>query len=264
MDRLFPTAPEQVLLREAAWETYLVNSPYDNVFEVVKGEYHRAVSQLGGLKPQTGGRHFLDPAERLAQHLMLLYWRGRISWENEGAILKELFDRAPDEVRAEALEFVGHSLWRGEFELPEDQAARLRNLWSRRWKAIRAEPHDRKEAATFGWWFASSGKLQDEWLLEQLLEVLEAGIAPDADHLVLGKLAELSPSKPYETIHAARLLVVANPQAHFLLVSNEPLRRIVSVAQASGVEKAHQEARDLLNELGARGYRALDDLAVVL
>jgi len=265
LNQIFPTAADAALLREAAWETYLANSPYDNAFDVLKGEYHRAVSELEEIKAPTDRRRFLDPAERVAEHLMILYWRGRITWDNEGDMLQEFFERAAEEVRAQALEFVGHSLWRGEYDLSAEQAARLRELWRRRWETIRAVPDaHRKEGATFGWWFASSRKLPDDWLLQQLLEILEAGFAPDADHLVIAKLAELAPAKPYEAARAARLLVAVKPEAHFLSISDEPLRRVVGVALASEEERAKQEARDLLNDLAARGYRALDDVAAEL
>jgi len=261
LGRLFPTNPNEAPLREAMWETYLANNPYDNVFDLLKREYRRAVEELAELNPVTDRRRFVDPVERLAQHLMILYWRGRLTWDNEDGILPRFFDVAPDDARGEALNFVGHSLWRGDFEVPLDQSARLRELWSRRWGEVRRDPQGhRKEAAAFGWWFASK-KLPDDWLLQQLLEVLAAGFALDADHLVLERLADLAQANPAETAHAVRLLISASPESHFLLISNEPLRRIVSIALDSDRSQAQQEGRHLLNELGAMGYRALDDLS---
>ncbi len=261
LGKLFPTNPNEGPLREAMWETYLANNPYDNVFDLLKGEYRRAVEELAELNPATDRRRFVDPVERLAQHLMILYLRGKLTWENEDGILRRFFDVAPEAARGEALNFVGHSLWRGDFEVPLDQSARLRELWSRRWDEVRRDPQGhRKEAAAFGWWFASK-KLPDDWLLQQLLEVLEAGFELDADHLVLERLADLAQANPAETAHAVRLLISASPESHFLLISNEPLRRIVSIALDSDRSQAQQEGRHLLNELGAMGYRALDDLS---
>src|ERR1700693_4133849 len=84
-------------------------------------EYHRAVSEIRELTELTDRRRFVDPAGKLAEHLITLYWRGRVTWDSHGGILQEFFDRAPQKARAHALEFVGRSLWRGQMPLAEDQ-----------------------------------------------------------------------------------------------------------------------------------------------
>jgi hypothetical protein len=265
LDRLFPTDPKLALLRASVWETYLVNAPYDSVFDILEGEYHRAVSEIRELTELTDHRRFVDPAGKLAEHLITLYWRGRVTWDSHGGILQEFFDRAPQKARAHALEFVGRSLWRGQMPLAEDQPERLRELWRRRFEAFAANTESgREEVGEFGWWFASSGKLPDDWLIEGLLRLLEAGVAVEADHLVLERLADLAPANPFEAVRAARLMVKLKPEAHFMLTTNEHLRRIVSAALIADNGKARSEATDLMNELAAKGYRGMDDLAAEL
>jgi len=262
LERIFPTNPELALLRAAVWETYLANRAYDTPFEILEGEYHRAVSEIDQATERSDRRRFVDPAEKLAEHLMTLYWRGRVTWTSHGSILTEFFGRAPEKVRTHALEFVGRSLWQGPAPLAEDQSERLRELWRRRLEAFEArQKSGREEVGSFGWWFASSGKLPDDWLIDELLRLLEAGVAIDADHLVLERLADLAPAKPFEAVRAARLMIKVQREPHFLLTTNEPLRRTVSAALIADNDRARSEARDLMNELAAKGYRGLDDLA---
>jgi hypothetical protein len=62
------------------------------------------VSEIGEAGSEEDRRRFVDPSEKLAEHLITFYWRGRLTWDNEGGLLTEFFDRAPERVRAEALE----------------------------------------------------------------------------------------------------------------------------------------------------------------
>ena len=262
LERLFPNDPKQALLRAAVWETYLVNALYDNVFDVLEPEYHRAVADLGAGTESDGRRRFVDPAGKLAEHLIVLYWRGRITWNSHNNMLQGFFDRAPEKARVHAMEFIGRSLWRGETPLQADQQERLRDLWRRRFEVFEAErAPNRNEVGTFGWWFASSGKLSDDWLIHELLRLLESGAAVEADHLVIERLAGLASTKPFEAVRATHLMITIRPEAHFLLMTNEPLRRIVSAALVADDDRARSEAKDLMNELAAKGYRGLDDIA---
>jgi hypothetical protein len=262
IERLFPNDPKQALLRAAVWETYLVNAPYDTVFDVLEPEYHRAVAELRTETEADDRRRSVDPAGKLAEHLIVMYWRGRITWNSHHNILQAFFDRAPEKARVHAMEFVGRSLWRGETPLQADQQERLRELWRRRVEVFQADRDpNRNEVGAFGWWFASSGKLADDWLLHELLRLLESGVAVESDHLVIERLAGLASTKPFEAVRATHLMITIKPEAHFLLMTNEPLRRIVSAALVADDDRARLEAKDLMNELAAKGYRGLDDLA---
>lgn len=44
---IFPKAPDETYLRDAAWETYVVFcQPYDDVLEILKEEYEHAIEKL--------------------------------------------------------------------------------------------------------------------------------------------------------------------------------------------------------------------------
>jgi hypothetical protein len=203
----------------------------------------------------------VDPLGNVAEHLMAQYWRGHLTWENYDRILAEFYKCAPERVRAHAMEFVGRGLWQAQDIPSEEQQERLKDLWRRRIDAFEsAKESNRSEVAAFGWWFASSGKLDDDWLIRELLRILEGGASVEAEHLVIERLADVAPIRPYEAVRAARLMTSLKPEAHFLLTTNEALRRTVSAAMIAGDNHARTEAKDLINEPAARGYRGMDDL----
>lgn len=79
-DRICPGGVER-RLRDAAWEAYLASAPYENVFEVLRHQYQAAVEELPTVRDEDDRRHFLNPSARLAEHLMILYLRGRLTFD---------------------------------------------------------------------------------------------------------------------------------------------------------------------------------------
>ena len=73
---IFPSGESLHHLRAAAWETYILFCrPYDDIFEILQGEYHRAIARLG--EDNTKWRNTYNDEEHLADHLMTFYWRGK-------------------------------------------------------------------------------------------------------------------------------------------------------------------------------------------
>src|SRR6266849_2125663 len=96
-------------LRDAAWETYIIFcEPYDNVFNVLHDEYRRAIERLG--TGSTQRRHLDDPEKRLAEHLMLLYGRGKLSLDEPNGLLAQFYAKASDVLCSHAIEFVARIL----------------------------------------------------------------------------------------------------------------------------------------------------------
>ena len=107
--KIFPTDEVLQPLRNAAWDTYVIFCPpYDNVFELLQDEYARAVEAVGS--PRTEQRQLADPDEKLGEHLMTYYWRGKLRFDQPGPLLEKFFAKASDELRAHALDFIGRSL----------------------------------------------------------------------------------------------------------------------------------------------------------
>src|SRR6266851_4309096 len=86
--RIFPTEEASARFRDAAWNTYVIFSHVnENIADLLIGEYGRAgerVAHMGKVR-----RDPADPADHLAEHLLVLYWRGKI--ERDGPELTQFF-----------------------------------------------------------------------------------------------------------------------------------------------------------------------------
>jgi hypothetical protein len=257
---IFPgsSAPE---LQAAAWESYLTNPPYDIPFDILQPQYEAAVEQLRLTSTKDHRRKLLDASEHLAEHLMILLMRGRLALDHR--LVTRFFDIAPEEIRLHALDFIGRLLTSKQSPpLTEAQVERLEALWEMRVAAFEAEPEKHNgEVSSIGWWFASSGKLSDDWLMAQLLRILGRGVPVENPYGVIERLADLAAERSNDAIRALRLLVTLQAEPGLLIGWREPTRRLISAAALSNDKRARNEARTLLNELAARGYSDYDDLA---
>ncbi|CAA9459777.1 MAG: hypothetical protein AVDCRST_MAG37-3583 [uncultured Rubrobacteraceae bacterium] len=259
VERIFPTEPEQRTLRAAAWGAFLAfTRPHPETFEVLRDEYRRSVELLSS---SPSGRWIsAKPDERLAEHLMTFYWWGILGLEQRDALLSQFFANAAGELRGRALSFVGLSLHRMGEDVPPNTLARLRQLWNRRLHPHAGEaPLSNKEAAAFGWWFASA-KFDDPWLVEQLKLVLPRAHNVDAYDLVLERLASLAASMPADVVDCLRLLLEGDTEGWRIVAFQGVQRRILSAALRSGDPKARKIAEEVINRLGARGQWDLGKL----
>jgi len=238
--------------RDPAWETYLCYGRlYLNVFRALGWRYSAAVEELRSDVPIR--RDEEKGAERLAEHLMLLYWHGHLDLDDEGGLLERFFSDAPPAVTSHALEFVGRCLHE---ESPPTATilARLRALWAKRVHLRRKE-----ELAAFGWWFYSS-HLDEEWALRQLETVLAAGVLPVVDHEVARRLADLIPRHLSKAVHLLACMFLTDRHGWGPTMWREPAREILAAARASEDAEAQQEARVAINRLCKSGSLEYRDL----
>jgi hypothetical protein len=169
LSRIFP--PEQPELRDVAWETYTVFCPpYDNVFEVLESEYAAAVGRLG--RPVGGDRRVADPEECLAEHLMLLYGRGKLGADPLRGLVERFFEEAPGRIRGRAIQFIGRSLRENKTKIPVAVIRRFVARWEHRIAQARfSSAESIEELSDFGWWFVSQ-KFDEAWAMERLEEAL--------------------------------------------------------------------------------------------
>jgi hypothetical protein len=129
--KIFPQDEILSDLRIAAWESYIIFCPvYNNVFEVLHEEYRYAVERINATESEK--RTQRDPDHYLAQHLMTLYWRGKLSLEQPNGLLTRFFELAPDELRGDSLEFIGRSLRNTNEEIELRILNQLQLLWEQR------------------------------------------------------------------------------------------------------------------------------------
>ncbi len=265
LPQIFPEVEAQAYLRDAGWEAYVNHqSPFDSaVFEVLRGEYARVVERLDLEQP---GERRPDPDESLAEHLMILYWRGTLVFDGADELLERFYEKASDELRAHAASFVGRQMWIREAPLPEEQRLRLENLWN--WRLVRAaedagRSHSR-ELGAFGWWFIS-GKLDDRHALERLNRGVSLGADVGRAHAIVERLAEVGPVHPAPAVELlqkiVRGLLSGGSQGHWAILGvDDHLRDVMSAAIDSGDEAAVRTARGVANVLVTHGYSGFADM----
>lgn len=252
--RIFPESEDERLFWHAAWNTYITFcQPYDNVFQVLRKQYEIAVDRIGGDQKELIS--LKNTEERLTEHLMVFYWRGKLRLEEVNGLQEQFWQKAKEELRGHAIEFIGRSLGNTEGIVPPEILQRLITLWNRRLAETKgaSSPKDYSvEMASFGWWFISK-KFEESWAVMQLLEALRISGKIEADHLVLKQLADLVQRMPNEAVQCLECLVKGDRQGWNIYHWRMEIRTILSNAIQNGGEIA-EIAMDLIHYLGSRGY----------
>ena len=267
--RIFPADETLRNLRDAAWDAYITYCPaYEEVFDVLSEEYHRAVEEIG--RSDTEGS--FDLYKKLAEHLMVFYWRGKIELDDE--LLIGFWEKASDDLSGYTIQFIGLSLEQTDGEVPENILERLRELWGNRLKTVQdleGPDNQLKQVTAFGWWFVS-GKFNDTWALEQLKKALDLAKWVESHHLhgVIAKLSEIvsSPAMrepenrdiPKLVIECLSLLVRNEHRGWAVTTEKDNIRKILTFLLTKDEPELRESAESLVHELGARGYYDFRDL----
>lgn len=247
--RLFPR--NQTEHWHAAWDTYIgFCAPYDKVLDWLKDEYAFAVEQIGN--HEHGWSQPQAPDYALAQHLVSFYWRGRL--KQQDPIFETFYSRADGKLRGHALNFIGRSLRNTAEAIPEQIQERLKALWAKHIELAKRKPAGTaEEMKEFGWWFVSR-KFDDDWSLRQLIEALRLAHRVEPDHLVVGRLADLSGAMPLLCVEALMLMVEGDEKGWAIQGWTNKPKEIIRTARASGNSAARKMAEELVNLLGSRRY----------
>lgn len=259
-ETIFPSDKAKQSYWEAAWTSYLAFSQvYVDVFELLRPQYQLAVDRLAA--PVVLPRLPIDPKQRLAEHLMSLYWSAKIQADGSDLTWDSFWSNAPAESREHAIWFLGRSLYDAKENLAPELLARLQALWESRVSAARAatEPADHvREIVQFGWWFCS-GKFPEEWTLEQLESALTLAGHVTPDHFVLEALAGVAGRDP---VHAVRCLekMIDETDRLQLRVHEKEMRQILVEAKKAGGE-ARTILTHVVNALARIGMPQFRDLS---
>lgn len=255
VNKIFPTGESERPFRDAAWGAYITFcKPCDDVFEVLRDQYATAVKRI----KMTSRDVRLSSERRLAEHLMVFYLRGKI--ELEDSLLTQFWNKAHDALRGHALEFVGRMLYDTKGGIPKEIQERLIVLWEKRAHTAASLPENcENEMAAFGWWFAS-GKFDDSWAIEQILKALKIAGKVVADHLVMQRLAEIAPHLPLHAINVLAAMIRGDKEGWRILGWQEEARKVLKTILASPDQEAIKRAKELINELLAKGFLEFRDL----
>lgn len=250
---IFPRDESLRDFRDVAWETFVVYTrPYNDVFDVLRQEYANAIGRLSDSASKW--RLIASPQERLAEHLMELYWRGKLDVTDD--ILVHYFEKASDTLRRVTLAFIGRSLLNEKGEIRTEVLDRLRTLWEYRMQA--SQSHS-TELAAFGWWFASA-KFAPDWSLNQLLTVLQRAGQIDADYQTINQLQKLAPEFPEPVIECLSLIFTGQRDPLMFIAYSQNVHAILTSVISSENSSAHDKAEILINRLTAAGHLEFKDL----
>lgn len=251
---IFVTEPRLRAHWDAAWSAYLTNDTLNrNVFRILTNEYRHAISLLGS-EPAVKNTP-VNPEAGLANHMMLLYLNKDLELE-DGSLLFDFYEKAPDNVRAHGMDFVGRMSGRDGFT--DEMRARAMVLWESRLGNARAQPESYKEEMrAFGWWFVSEA-FDQKWAIENLESALEFRAGVDVEHKVAERLADLAPEWPTRTVRCLRYLIKADTEGWGIYAWRESIRSILTTGLKDS--EAQDLAEQVVNELLASGHFDYRDL----
>lgn len=253
---ILPTDIAKARLFAAVWDAYIVfTRPWLGVYQVLEQAYGLAVERLPEEPLESGlaGR----PDESLAEHLVWYAVMSAIPIEGAG-VWNALWDRASGSLRRHAVAHLGQ-MFQHKTDAPAEVRQRVEELWS--WIAAHVEGEQRPQTlAPFGW-LLSTKALDDRWLLEQALGLLEEGIHLEPDFTVWEALGRTVDTYPAASAGVLRMMIQTDPHGWAVLGAEESVRQILEGALESDDPDAHRRARDAINLLGARGMHTFRDIA---
>ena len=241
----------------AAWNAFLVwGGPHIELYRMFKEQFLYAVEQSTLVAPTERSRE--QPMYRLGEHLMILYGRGELGFDDdEGLLRRFLADSIPD-IRRHAVGFVGRSI-RGNDNLPQEIVSRFQVLWEMYWGgAGRRDVEEKPDAWLFGTWF-SSGQFPDQWALEQLEQFVAISPNPEPDHAIAERLAIIAQVDIARTIRILDRIVRGDREGWRIHMRLEPTRQILDYAMEAGGD-ARTQAENIIEFLGRRGYTEFGEL----
>ena len=241
----------------AAWNSFLVwVTPHIEFYTLFKQQFAYAVAQSVEVDVTAQSRE--QPMNHLGEHLMVLYGRGQLGLDDDGGLLRSFLRDAKPDIRRHAIGFVGRSL-EGEEKVPSEVIARFKALWETYWSGPgRQDAQQKPDAWLFGIWF-SSGKLPEQWALEQLESFVDVTSTPEPDHAIAQQLAKIASTDIVRAVGILDRMVRGDREGWRIHGWLDSARQILEAAmKAGGHARAHAER--IIDYLGRRGHTSFGEL----
>lgn len=254
---IFPDDPDQAARRDTAWRAFIdANRFWPTSWQVLEPQYRRAVEALADERFEEEEVSLLDPTGALLGHVQSAYLNDLIELSDD-SLLGVFFARASLRLRRTFLEMIGTDL-SDEHDVSERVQTKLQQLWEWRAEKVLVEGNV-SELAGFDWWFGS-GKMPQEWSVEHLVQVLEAGGGVTFDYLVTQRLPRLAEADLVSAVRILAALVEHAYTPHMVLSAREPFRTALAAALASGDDELAATARSTISRLYAERHTEFNDL----
>jgi hypothetical protein len=256
IDALFPSVDQA--LRHATWYGHLGHDqqPIVDLVSQLRPCYEEEIARLSG----SGDEADQDfRRQRFADHLMILYLWGALPDD----LLESFWQHASAALLQHTMWYLGTQLALPTSELPDEIRARGFSCWERRLEvARRASDPDifRLELGAIGQWCLRD-HIDDHWLADQLLAMLQAGFVPTDAFSVVDWLAKIAPRNVNRAVEILSALL-RNPRVDqwAYMTQREPIRAILSEGISHGNEQTNTKVHDLVSYLASINETSYLDL----
>jgi hypothetical protein len=258
LSKIFPADEGSRDLLNAAWGAYIRSwDVYNDIFEVLRDEYGRAIERIGEEKDDGQHSHTLD--QILSHHLMRAYSYGKLDLDDPEGLLARFYAKAPDRLCGHALWHIGYAFRELKDDVHPVVLQRFQILWQKRLCVARSAPESHmKEMTAFGHLFYSE-KFDDAWAIAELKNALEISKWAEPDLFVVQRLAKFASDYAEIAIKCLGYMVEGAKDEWALSSWGLPIRTIILAARQSD-EVSRQTAFELVNRLAARDHTEFMDL----
>jgi hypothetical protein len=203
-----------------------------------------------------GWRTQNEPLQQIGEWVVGAVIRGDTTLDEAAA--HEYFATVPPQTRGDALGHIGWSFMHAQ-SVDDAIRDRLADLWDSRVAHVRAHPDDQRELTGF-YWFVKSGKFAIEWWLPRLKEAAELDAQLRVERYMIGKEIALSADvDPRIALDVLKLLLEGREEQGMAVydLTRNAVPMVIAKAIASGDADLKRDAEAYMNDLGERGYLAL-------
>jgi len=206
LSRIFDSSPKKYALSLAAWEGYLANNIYADLFQELESRYSNAI-ELDSAN-YTPREYFNDLDKALATHLALAFMHFP-EFTLNSPLFKKFWGKDNAKRQAEFISFIGRytisrdnaKSWMAENKV--ENVKKLEELWD--W--VLEQKFDAKVYESFGFWMdAEWGVFEVNWQAEHVRKTLEkTDGAVEWDHNIQESLPAFAEASPDETLEICKL-----------------------------------------------------------
>jgi hypothetical protein len=222
LHKIFPKEIENKHLYIAAWEGYLANNLYKEIF--INSSFQELYKYALSVEVEDRGRrYFKDPDDGIAIHLALAF----VNYEEfdfNHPLFKAFWSKEDSELHSHFVSFIGRSYVSSDNIITPFNQKRIKEFWD--WILLNCD--EPETFAEFGLWINLNKKLfEPVWLADHLKKTFEKSNGDvDWDYNLTKSVVELSKIAPQDISSIARLHFlegqVRHPKENFpLRVENE-------------------------------------------
>lgn len=249
--------PGDKSLRDAAWLGYLINGggPIIPLMRDMSGLYAEETEHL--LVPRTDNEREWRQ-DRFGEHVLLHYIFG----DYPEALLNRFFQNAPARLRQHVMWFMGRQLRRA--GIPEGATARGIKYWESRLATAEAaenkEPFISELGSISGWLHDTD--LDPKWVLQQMIQMLRAGFAPNPPYSVTEYVAKVADEHPAEAVTVMDLLFRHPKTDQWAYTTQQAaIRKVLEAGIATGDPAVAATVERVISFLVSQGESSFLDLS---